>query len=167
MRFFYIFLFSLFFVFSCSVVRDEKQIKNERFIVFHNDTKVSSKADDDLFSDKEFSISVLNTMKNNSKVISYYFLNELSFDSEQRIVSLYIPNGKIMGDVKLKSLSSIEFRETLEQIGVYSLVEYIKLISNRKFAIIVVDDNFLMMYLNVKKQNISEFDYSLDSFKLD
>lgn len=167
MRKFFIFFLTVFFVLSCSVLRDENQIKQQNFILFHNDTKVISKADDDLFYDKGFNISILNTMKKNSKVISYYFLNELVFDSEQRIVSLYIPNGQIIGDVNLKSLSSIEFRETLEEIEVYSLIEHIKLIPNRKFAITIVDDNFLMMYLNVKKKNVAEFNYSLESFKLE
>lgn len=167
MRKFFIFFFTVFFILSCSVLRDENQIKQQNFILFHNDTKVISKADDDLFYDKGFNINILNTMKKNSKVISYYFLNELVFDSEQRIVSLYIPKGQIIGDVNLKSLSSIEFRETLEEIEVYSLIEHIKLIPNRKFAIILVDDNFLMMYLNVKKKNVAEFNYSLESFKLE
>ncbi|MDM1046619.1 hypothetical protein HX004_08420 [Myroides sp. 1354] len=167
MRKFFIFFFTVFFVLSCSVLREEHQIKQQSFILFHNDIKVISKADDDLFYDKGFNINILNTMKKNSKVISYYFLNELVFDSEQRIVSLYIPNGQISGNVNLKSLSSIEFRETLEKIEVYSLIEHIKLIPNRKFAIILVDDNFLMMYLNVKKKNVTEFNYSLESFKLE
>lgn len=167
MRKFFIFFCSVFFIISCSVVKDKHQVKKENFILFHNDTAVASRADDDLFYDRGFNINILNTMKENSKVISSYFLNEFVFDSEQRIVSLYIPNGQISGDVNLKSLSSLEFRVTLEEIEVYSLIEHIKLMPNRKFAITVVDDNFLMMYLNVKKKNVAEFNYSLDSFKLE
>jgi len=167
MRKFFIFFCSVFFIISCSVVKDKHQVKKENFILFHNDTAVASKADDDLFYDRGFNINILNSMQENSKIISSYFLNEFVFDSDQRIVSLYIPNGQISGDVNLKSLSSLEFRVTLEEIEVYSLIEHIKLMPNRKFAITVVEDNFIVLYLNVKKKNEVAFQYMLESVILE
>lgn len=168
MRVFLIVFFSTFLILSCSTLGSKDVKKEQQFIEFHNDTKVIGKADDDLFYDKGFSINVPNKLVKSSKVVSYYFLNELIFDDEQRIISLYIPNEEfINSNLNVRYCNSLEFKEILEEIELYSLIEHVDLIPNRKFAVILVDGNFFLMYLNVKNRNVTEFNFSLDSLKFD
>lgn len=168
MRVFLIFLFSAFFILSCSLLGKKDANKGQQFITFHNDIKLIGKADDDLFYDKGFSISVPNKLLKSSKVVSYYFLNELIFDDEQRIISLYIPNEEFVGSyLNVRYCNSLEFKEILEEIELYSLIEHVDLIPNRKFTINLVDGNFFLMYLNVKDKNVNDFNESLQSLEID
>lgn len=69
-------------------------------------------------------------------------MNDLVFYNEQRIISLYIPDGKISENINYKSIGLTEFKKILKRLEVHSLIENIKLKPKIYFAIILVDDIF-------------------------
>ncbi len=169
-RYFIIALFSPLFFIKCSIVNMEvnkQPIKESAFIEFYNDDSIGIKADGIRFSDKKFNLKIPNRLKEQHKVVSYYFLNELIFNNDQRIISIYYPNEKFNESFKSGSYSSSQIEIRLEEIDLYSMVKHIELLPNRKFTVIRVDDDFILMYLNVKDKNVNDFNESLQSLKIE
>lgn len=148
---------------GCSINKQSKT----NFIKFVNDGSRYISSDNDIIKDKMFTIQIPNSLSMKKVKISYYFLNDLKFNNNQRIITIY-DNDKIF---KFKN-SSIdysynEFIGYLKELDIEYELRENKFIKNRRFGLKVLDNNFIIMYVNIKKENIKDYEYSINSLSFD
>ena len=152
----------LVFLIGCSVKKDSKT----NFVDFVNSGKTTMQSDSDVIKDKMFSLQIPNFLILKRVTTSDYFLHELKFNNNQRVVTLYIPDIII----KIKNNSTDcdynEFKSYLKELNIEYALDDIKFIKNRRFGLKMIDDNFIIMFINVKNENVKDYQYCINSLTL-
>ncbi len=159
-------LLGLLLFLGCSTSKNSN-INKDLFVKFTNSNKTNIKKDDEVIKDKGFTIQIPNSLITQENSISYYFLQNLKFKNEQRIITLYIPDKKYILNKKISTYSSVEFINLLKELNILQELKEVKFMKNRYFNITLLEDNFFVMYLNVQEKKIDDFNYSINSINLE
>lgn len=162
-------LLSVLFTIGCSTKKliDKNEYTNAGdFVSYVNDNKTTINVDGEIISDKKFTLQIPNSLSENKIIISSYFLHELKFDKKQKIIIIYMPDKKFNIEKRLLDCSFEQFNNELYKLDVQFVLDEVKLIKNRRFGMILLDDNFFIMYLNIKEKNIDNFNYSVNNIDL-
>lgn len=159
-------LLGLLLFLGCSTSKNHN-INKDVFVKFTNSNKTNIKKDDEVIKDKGFTMEIPNSLITQENRISYYFLQSLKFKNEQKIVTLYIPNKRYVLNKNISIYSNVEFINQLKELDILQEFKEVKFMENRYFNIVLLEDNFFVMYLNVQKKNINDFNYSIKSVNLE
>jgi len=159
-------LLGLLLFLGCSTSKNSN-INKDLFVKFTNNNKVNIRADYEVIKDKGFTMQIPNSLIKQENSISYYFLQNLKFKNEQRIIILYIPDKKYVLNKKINTYSSVEFINQLKELNILQELIGVKFMKNRCFNITLLEDNFFVMYLNVEEKKINDFNYSMNSINLE
>lgn len=159
-------LLGLLLFLGCSTNKNPN-VNKDVFVKFTNSNTTNIKADDVVIKDKGFTMQIPNSLITQENSISYYFLQNLKFKNEQRIITLYIPDKKYVLNKKINSYSNVEFIDQLKELDILQDLKGVKFMKNRYFNITLVKDNFFVMYLNVQEKKINDFNYSISSLSLE
>lgn len=150
---------------GCSTSKNHN-INKDVFVKFVNNNKTGIKKDNEVIKDKGFTMEIPNSLITQDNSISYYFLQSLKFKNEQKIITLYIPDKKYVLNKNINTYSNVEFINQLKELNILQETKEIKFMKNRYFNIMLLDNNFFVMYINVQEKNINDFNYSIKSVSL-
>ena len=88
------------------------------------------------------------------------------FKNNQEIIAIYLPDNKYKTTKKANFYYRDDFKKILLELDILKEVEDISFIKNRCFNILLLDDNFFIMYINVKNKNVDDFNYSINSINI-
>lgn len=169
MKKYFIISLGLFFLLGCSInksVDKNKFVDKRDFVKFVNENKLTIKRDDEVVKDMYFALQIPKSLSENKIKISSFFLQELKFDKNQKIILLYIPDKKYKLDRKILNYSFKTFKDELSKLDIYHDLESMEFIENRRFGLVLLEDNFFAIYINIKKENIENYNYSINSINL-
>lgn len=157
-------IISLIFL-SCST-NNNSNIK-DKFVEFKNSNQTNIKQDDEIIKDKGFAIQIPNYLIEKQNTISYYFLQNLRFKNNQRIITLYLPNKKYTLNKTKNKYSREDFTNQLNILNILEEFNNMEFMKNRYSNIVLLGDNFFVMCVNIEEKNINDFNYSINSIKLE
>lgn len=159
-------LLGLLLFLGCSTSKNHNTNKDV-FMKFTNSNKTNIIKDNEVIMDKGFTLEIPNSLIGQENSISYYFLQSLKFKNEQKIITLYIPDKKYVLNKKNNFYSNVEFITQLKELDILQAFKGIIFKKNRYFNIVLLENNFFVMYINVQDKNISDFNYSIKSINLE
>lgn len=137
-----------------------------KYIEFTNRNTKNIKIDKQIIKDKDFEMKIPNSLEKHIIKVSYFFSQHLVFKKGERILIIYIPNKSFLLE-KMKEVYTIkEFQNLLEQLDIVHEIGDVKLKENRYFNIRLLEKNFFIMYLNVYERDVQDFNFSINSMKL-
>lgn len=158
-------LLGLLLLLGCSTNKNRLANK-EAFVNFTNNNKTGIKRDNETIKDKEFMLKIPNCLTKQQNKISHCFFQKLMFKNNQEIIAIYLPDNKYKTTKKANFYYRDDFKKILLELDILKEVEDISFIKNRCFNILLLDDNFFIMYINVKNKNVDDFNYSINSINI-
>ncbi|MNK05231.1 hypothetical protein D3C87_231080 [compost metagenome] len=155
-------MLSMLLLFGCST---KKSIEQSDFIEFKNENKTTIKRDNEVINDKKFTLQIPSSFKENRIKISNIFLQDLKFNNDERLIFLYIPDKKYKLE-KNRNYSYKEFINELNRLNLVHELDDFNFVKNRNFGLRLLENNFFVMYVNIKKKNIDNYKYSINSINL-
>lgn len=135
------------------------------FMRYINDNKVRLKMDTELVSDKPFNLEIPIELSEKQVKTSDCFTYKFLFEDGQKIIIFYFPTNQSIENLQLFNLSLIQFEKTCETAFIANRIDDEFLKGDRRFGIKSLSKyGFCILYLNVKKNRVKDFNYSIASF---
>lgn len=165
---------SLFILLFNCVLESKSQTLNvpdSSFVKFNIDDKLKSKADAEITSDKPYAIMLPNKVLFYKTIVSGNFIHIFSYKNKGEIVSIYSPNfnrDTTKSNSQYLGINYTEFQKLINQHDLdQEIKENSKIVKGRFFAIRAIrQENFYILYLNIKSKDIPVFNYSIKSAEL-
>jgi hypothetical protein len=141
--------------------------ENEKFVEYVNDNKTTMRLDAEVVKDKDFKLQIPFGLQKSQVKVSNCFLHILNFNNDEKIVLLYMPDRKNTADNQSFSLSYADFKSLCIKENILENIESISMLENRRFGINRLNNvGFYAIYLNIKRNEVSAFNYSINSISL-
>ena len=158
-------IFSILIVIGCNTSKksiDSNIMDESLFVEVINNNKMKSIADTQETADKHYIIKVPKSIKTTASISGGSFIRIMEFENQQQIITVYEPYSELKIDEELLNVSYKEYKSTTDKLNLYDL-EDVKLLKNRRFGVQLLDNHFIIMYLNIKKENVKYYNYSITS----
>ena len=150
---------------SCASRRTANQ-HNSTFIEYINDNTIAMKLDGVVIKDRPFKMQIPKGLQEKHTIIEICFLQVLQYDKDEKIITLYFPNGKPSNNIKSVDLPYTDFIAMCNKEDIIWQLKDIHLDKHKHFGIYKPDQSkFYCLYLNVKKEDVNAFNYSITSIK--
>jgi len=156
-------IFSILIVIGCNSSKksmDSNIMDESLFVEVINNNKMKSIADTQETADKHYIIKVPKSIKTTTSISGGSFIRIMEFENQQQIITVYEPSSELKIDKELLNVSYKKYKSTTDKLNLYDL-EDVKLLKNRRFGVQLLDNHFIIMYLNIKKENVKYYNYSI------
>lgn len=123
--------------------------------------------DSEEYSDLSYRISLPSKPKKVISTTGIGFQKSFYFNKNQIISTIFVPNKKIKYFDNQYNCSYSIFTKILDDNKLDAYFSNVKLINNRKYSVIRLSDNFLIVSLNIKENDENEYLKSLKSLEID
>ncbi|OYU79336.1 MAG: hypothetical protein CFE23_14620 [Flavobacterium sp. BFFFF1] len=156
----------LFILESCvSVQPIGSQVNESKFSDFLNRNQKTISLDESIVKDLDFTMKIPGKIIVKTETVGPCFMHDLEFGNKQRLIVLYVPTDKYETCRQISDITHDRFIEVLKEIGISYFVKEKTLNKNKYFGLKCIKDNFFVMYLNVAKSDLPDYNYAISTFK--
>lgn len=122
--------------------------------------------DSEEYSDLSYKISLPTKPKKIITTTGIGFQKKFYFNKNQIISTIFVPNKKVKYFDNQYNCSYSIFTKILEDNKLENFFSDVKLINNRKYSVIRLSDNFLIVGLNIKENGENKYLKSIKSLEI-